>query len=247
MQINSPNNIFTSLLFENINSKNEFNIKYLPSSLITNRIKEETDSIFLIPVFDLIKHEDIFVSSKIGISFQGNLSNSYFYFNNKTELKEILLKGDISTTEVLLSKIVLKELYDIEIEVQLKSEKENNILLCGNENFNDTNFASSLSLSETIDELISLPFTNFVFAGYEKSNIEKINSLSENLNNKIFENSGELFKKLKLKEEVIETLENEITTVTFELFDEDKDAVNQLIRLPYYYGIFEEILEVKFV
>lgn len=247
MQIYSPNNIFTSLLLENLNSAGEFNINFLPSSLVANRMKEETDSVFLIPVLDLIKHEDIFVSSKIGISFQGNLSNTYFYFNNKAELKNLVLKGDVSTTEVLLSKIVLKELYDLEVEVQVKSENENNILLCGNENFNNTNFAASLSLSETIDELISLPFTNFVFASYEKSKIEKLNSLAENLNNKIYEGSGMFFKNMKLKEDVSETLENEIPTVTFELFDEDKDAVNQLIRLPYYYGIFEEIIETKFV
>lgn len=249
MQIYTPENIFSTLLLKKININNEFNINFLPSSLISNKINEKKESLFLLPVLELIKHEDIFVSSKIGISFQGNLSNTYFYFNNKNELKSILLKGDISTTEVLLAKIVLKELYGVEINVELKSENKtgSNILLCGNENFKESNFISALSLTETIDELISLPFSNYVFASYDKNKIEKINSLSVELNNKIFEESSSFFREQGINNDIVESLEDEITTVTFEFFENEREAVNQITRLPYYYGFFEEIIEIKFV
>lgn len=249
MQIYSPKNIFTDLLSEQLSNNLQIEKIITPSSLISNKLSEVKTELFILPVLDVIKHEDVFISSKIGISFQGNLCNSYFHFNNKENLKNILLKGDVSTTDVLLGKIVLKELYNSEIEVELNSgnENESNILLSGNENFNNIKFSNSLSLSETIDELISLSFVNYVIAGYDKSKIEKINSLSENLNINIYEMSKSFFEKQGFNNEVVEILDLEIPSVTFELFEDDKEAINQLIRLPYYYGFFEDIFEIKFV
>ncbi|MBK9098321.1 MAG: hypothetical protein IPM14_09460 [bacterium] len=104
-----PKNIFSQILLSEIEDKSNLEIGFLPAALIVKEISNRDNSIGLIPSLDLITNKDLFISSEIGISFNALLSNSYIHFKEEQEtIDELFLKGDVSSNEVILSKILFK-------------------------------------------------------------------------------------------------------------------------------------------
>lgn len=75
----------------------QYSIEFTSAALISKKLVEDENAIGLIPTLDLLAHKDLFVSSKVGISFNALLSNSYIHFKegqenlNKFFLKAMLL------------------------------------------------------------------------------------------------------------------------------------------------------------
>ena len=136
------------------------------------------NSIGLIPSLDLIPFKDLFISSKIGISFNALLSNSYIHFKEGQEnLQQLFLKGDVTTNEVMLSKILFKEFYEVDITPTLVKDSSANLdettIIVGDENYQKDLFLNGLSFAEEIIELISGPYINFVLAGASDSIVKE--------------------------------------------------------------------------
>ncbi|RPI66576.1 MAG: hypothetical protein EHM47_16410, partial [Ignavibacteriales bacterium] len=168
MPVFFPNNIFTRVLTSCFTDNIKKEVTFIPSAQITQNILNDNSSVGLIPVMDLLRHKDLFVSPGYGISFEGSLCISYIYYNQKENLKKISLAGDVSSQEVILSKILYKEMYgsDIEIEIltNLNKAGEKNVLITGDENFKDERFKQGISFSEIMIDALSLPFVNYIFA-----------------------------------------------------------------------------------
>ena len=75
-----PNNIFTRIFLSELSLNDNYEISFLPASLIAKEITENDNSIGLIPSLDLLTFKDLFVSSEMGISLNALLSNSYIHF-----------------------------------------------------------------------------------------------------------------------------------------------------------------------
>ncbi|KAB2844186.1 MAG: hypothetical protein F9K45_05190, partial [Melioribacteraceae bacterium] len=113
MKVVIPQNIYAAIFAINLPGEIKNNIKVTASSLIANEIEKGNSDIGLMPTFDLINHKDFFVSGKAALSFDGILSNTYFYFVPGTEkISEIFLRGDISSNEIILSKILFSERFN---------------------------------------------------------------------------------------------------------------------------------------
>ena len=130
---------------------------------------------------DLLSHKDFFISRSLGISFDEPISNSYIYYDQKEKnINEIVLSGDVSSNEAILTKILFSETYGIDI--QLSIEKPNggsstkNRILTGDRNFIENNFNSAISFTEEIIELISAPYINFIFACESENVLKKFHS-----------------------------------------------------------------------
>ena len=80
MKLIFPNNIFSTFFILSMEDKFKKNIIVKDSSLLTQELNFDEDAVALIPSLDLINQRDLKVSSKLGISFEGLLSNSYVYF-----------------------------------------------------------------------------------------------------------------------------------------------------------------------
>src|SRR5512139_3472190 len=101
-----PQNIFSTVLLSEIEDKAALDFEFHPSSLISKKLSNDDSSVGLIPTMDLVTNKDLFVSSEIGISFNALLSNSYIHFKEEQEtIDELLMKGDVSSNEVILSRI----------------------------------------------------------------------------------------------------------------------------------------------
>ncbi|MFZ1291506.1 MAG: hypothetical protein WAR79_15530 [Melioribacteraceae bacterium] len=114
MKLIAPSNIFSSLFYLSIDEKSKPELILKESSLIINELSTNKNLIAIIPSLDLINHKELFVSEKFTIAFESFISNTYLYFANaQNNFNRLFLKGDISTNDVLLSKIIFKEIYNI--------------------------------------------------------------------------------------------------------------------------------------
>jgi len=246
-----PQNIFSRILLSEIEDKSGFEFEFLPSSLVVKNVLKNVDSLGLIPTMDLITNKDLFISSEIGISFDALLSNAYIHFKEEQEtIEELFLKGDVSSNEVILSKILFKEFYDVEIKTTLLSRElpdfKDNTLITGDENYEKGLFLNGLSFSEEIIELVNAPYVNFVLAG---SSDELLNSFvkshKENLKKTHSEDFSDLFP--TFPQTSLDFLSVNIQHLVFDLEEQDREGINLLLQLPYYHGMIKEIIDVKFV
>lgn len=246
-----PRNIFSKIILSEIADKSELDTEFLPSSLISKRLSDEENSVGLIPTMDLLTNKELFISSEIGISFNALLSNSYIHFKEEQEtIDELLMKGDVSSNEVILSKILFKEFYDVEIKTTLLnrevSDFNNNILIIGDENYEKELFLNGLSFAEEIIELINAPYVNFILASSSEDSLEAFNSAyKENFSNAHKENFDDLFP--NFPQSSLDFLSVNIQHLVFDLEEQDREGINQLLQMPYYHGMIKEIIEVKFV
>lgn len=246
-----PQNIFSKILLSEIPDKSEFDSEFLASSLIVKRILQENDSVGLIPTMDLLSNKDLFISSEIGISFNALLSNSYIHFKEEQEtIDELLLKGDVTSNEVILSRILFKEFYEVEIKTSLArgtvTDFNDNILITGDENYEKELFLNGLSFSEEIIELINGPYVNFVLAATSENTLKGFNSkYKDDLTNGHLDNYSELFP--TYPQTSLDFLSVNLQHLVFDFEEQDKEGINLLLQMPYYHGMIKEIVDVKFV
>jgi hypothetical protein len=246
-----PKNIFSSILLSEIEKKSDVEFETVPSSVIAKRLAADQNSVGLIPSLDLISNKDLFVSSEIGISFDALLSNAYIHFKEEQEtIDEIFLKGDVTSNEVILGKILFKEFYDVEVKTTLLSHQptdfSENILIVGDENYEKEIFLSGLSFAEEIIELINAPYVNFILAGTSNELVKKINStFKKALGSGHAEKIDHLFP--TFPQTALDFITVNLQHLVFDFDEQDLEGIKQLLQMPYYHGLIKDIIEVKFV
>ena len=195
-----PQNIFSKIFLSELKLDNSATIEFHPASLIAKKLSQEENSVGLIPTLDLLAFKDLYVSSKLGVSFNALLSNSYIHFKEGQEtLEQIFLKGDVTTNEIILSKILFKEFYDVDVTPSLVKDESShisdNILIVGDENYEKELFLNGLSFAEEIIELIDSPYVNFILAGSSEGVLKQFaDRHRDNFLNGHTENYSELLK-----------------------------------------------------
>ena len=251
MKIIAPNNFFSRLFFYFAEKDLKDNIHYLPSSLITSELNKSADAIALIPIMDLVQNKTLYVSKEFGISFEGSLSNSFIYYTTQGKsISEIALTGDVSSCEAILTKILYKELYNEEINIKLAispdSKPEGGYILIGDNNFNDDVFVNGIGFAEEIVELINLPYVNYVFASKDPELLVQFNTLAEIFYNEFAEKAEEAVKAI-LPANIQEYVLANMYSLIFKFDEQDLEGVAQLLRLPYFHGIVNDIIELNLV
>lgn len=225
-------------------------MQFRDASVLSGELEKGNADIALIPSCDLIKHPDFFISSRVALSFDGLLSNAFFYFiPGQNKFTDLYLKGDITTNEIILSKILFKERYSSDVQIHLEIHEtefgKKNYLIAGDSNFKNDNFSKGLSFSDELSTLLFLPYVNFVVASKEKSIIEHFNETHIVVEND--DNSVDLLRDVNLQEASISYLKENINSVYFEATDTEMEGLKELLLLPYYHGITDEIVELKIV
>ena len=251
MKIISPDNYFAKLFFHNFEKGIKDNIHFTSSSLIMAELLKAENSIALIPLTDLIKDRDIHISKSFGLSFEGGLSNSYIYYvRDSKNVTEINLSGDVSSCEVILSKILFKELYNTEVEITLSTgsgfESDKNYIISGDKNFSEDLFVKGFSFAEEMVELINLPFVNYVFASKNPDILKEFNSLAATPVNKFLENSEDAIKEI-IPPNIQEYFAANLSTLIFNYNEQDLEGIEQVLRLPYFHGIINDIVVLNLV
>jgi hypothetical protein len=160
------------------------------------------------------------------------------------------MKGDISINEIILSKILFKEFYEVDIKPTLLSIEikgfDNNLLISGDENFEKELILNGLSFSEEIIELIDAPYINFLLAS---SSEDPINDFNKNHIKNFEKGHSDNFKNLfsHFPESSQDFLSVNIQHLVFDFDEQDVEGIKLLLQMPYYHGLIKEMIEVKFV
>lgn len=253
MKFITPKNIFTSLLLTSLSNEMNLDVQFKEASLISTELESNNDLLGIIPSCDLIKHQDLFVSRKIALSFDGILSNAYFYFTpNQNKFTDLYLSGDVSSNEIILSKILFKERYSSEIQLHLDTEKinrdEKNYLIIGDRNLGNGLYSGGLSYSDELSTMIFLPYVNFVIASKSKELIESFNNAIKNNVDDDVENSlKDYLDKSDLGIEIQNFISENFNSVYYEMTESEKEGLMELLQLPYFHGIYDDLFEVKFI
>jgi hypothetical protein len=257
MNVFFPQNLFTRLIYDSLPDDLKKDVLFRPSSMITKEIIDRNDSAALIPVMDLIKNKDLFISRSFGISFEGSLNPSYIYFSGSDsgdltdkEFKEINLLGDVSSTEIILSKILFEELYDSSVSINLLAEEKNiegkNLIITGDKNFSGDRIFSGISFSEEIIEILSFPFVCFILASNQETIIQKINLRLKGISSLIYNKTEKGDLPGTYSEKVKGYIRQNISSLIMDLDSNDCDGIDQMLQLPYLHGMIENIIDLKF-
>jgi hypothetical protein len=150
--------------------------------------------------------------------------------------------------DVILSKIIFKELYDSDIEIAIQTKLDNkisgNYLIAGDENFNNARFEKGISIAEEVIDLISAPFASYVLASNDQQVLREYSSKLLPVLDKI-EYSNNLTENYNLKSS--EFIKENFNSITYKLDEHDIAGINELLQLPYYHGLIKDLIEVNFV
>lgn len=246
-----PQNIFSKIFLSELNLTDQYSIEFTSAALISKKLVEDENAIGLIPTLDLLAHKDLFVSSKVGISFNALLSNSYIHFKEGQEkLEQIFLKGDVTSNEIILSKILFKEFYDIDVSSALVKDEnlhiDENVLIVGDENYEKELFLHGLSFAEELIELIDTPYVNFVLASMNENVISEFNEKHrDNLLNGHTEEYSSLL--TGFTQTSLDFISVNIQHIVFDFEEQDIEGIKAILQLPYFHGLIKDMIEVKFV
>ena len=252
MKLILPKNVYSTILKTALPHEYQSEILYQESSLICKNLEYNTSAVALIPSLELVNNRNLFVSKKIALSFDGALSNSYFYFGEgEKKFQKIYLRGDISLNEILLAKILFTEKFSSQIEITLDTnktaEKGRDYIIVGDENFHLRNYQSAISLADEVSEMIDLPYVNFVFASHDKEALDKFNKQINPVDERIEIEMINIIKELTLSENVKEFFTQNFSSIYFDMTDNEETALNEFIKLIFYHGIINDMFDVKFI
>ncbi len=255
MKIFHPHNFYFKNLSNALNLAAE--TETLPAMLLSKKlIDREADASF-IPVMDLVTHTDFYVSKKIGFGFDGDLSDTFIYYKaGEDDFDTINLSGDVSTTESLLLKFLMKENYEKDIKLQIldpqKSSEEIsllnlNILISGDENFACDRFLKGVSFSDEILETFEIPYIKYLLCANSEEKLHAAENLFETVEEKFFSYCEQKKWENPFSNNFQNYFEENYSRIVLELTPDDIEAVLQLVRMPYYHGMVDEIKEIKFI
>lgn len=251
MKIGMPDSFYFRIIGE-IASKNEdFKAYFEPSAVLAGKISSgELDAAF-IPSLYLLQNEEVLVSSKIGLSFEGFASQSFMKFTKleEGEKADISVAGDQSIQEPLIVEIILHELYGIESRFHLKSVKDalkdDNAVLTGDAALNAEYHEQGLSLSEELYEISELPYLNFVLAAKDAEKGKLVEKYFAERAEQFYEMiEGE--NEFGLDEKNRSFMRENVQGTVIDLDEADIEGLNNLLRMIFYKGLSQDIRELKF-
>lgn len=252
MTLALPQNIYAAIFGLALPAELQAGLKVYPSSMISGKILEDEVDAGLMPSFDLLKHHELHISKKIAISFDGLASNAQMHFMpGQNKFENIYLHGDVATNEIILSKILFKEMFGEEIKIHLDTEEitqdEKNYIIVGNDNLDEQFLNKGVSFSDQVAEMIDYPYTNYVVASKKSEVITELNILLKNLDKHVEDNIQKYLAKMDLGEDVNEYIQRNLSSVYYEMTNNEVSGLGELLKLPYLHGMIEEVHELNYV
>jgi predicted solute-binding protein len=247
-----PNNIFAKIFAKIIPQKHHANIKYLQASLLSKSLVNENADIALIPSFDLLSHPNFMVSERYGISCEGLLSVANIYYRSDSkEINNIGLYGDVTSNEILLPKVIYSEKYSSSVNVSLETNKpdleKGNYILVGDINYDENYFNKGMSFAEEVTEIINFPYVNYVLASKDEIKLKEFADDIEHLNVDVELILGAVLDDLALPENIKEFIKENFASLFFEITESERFGLEEMLKLPYYQGLVDDMVEINFV
>lgn len=252
MNLAIPQNLYAALFALSLPDNEKEDVIVKPSSMLVQELENGNADVALLPSCDLLKHKDLFVSKEIGISFDGSLTPAYIYFKpDQHDLKELYIRGDVSTNEIILTKILFSERYNTDVTIHLDTGEldldNKNYLIVGNENLEEDRFKRGVSFADQMAALLDFPYVNFVLAAKDEKKLSEFIDGKSGYDKLIEDKLDEILKKINLDESVTNHIRENFNSVYYEITPNEQESLHELIKLIYYHGITDDIIELKLV
>jgi|GEM_PF-2349023 len=247
-----PYNYFTALIGFGLNPELQSRIVFEQSGKIAQILENNHDAVGLIPSLEILSHRELLISKTFGITFDEQIAISYYYFKPREDnITEIKLSGDISINEEILTKIIFKEKFGLDIQVALSDKPlelgSADYIMAGNANFKEELLEKSFSITDQVCDLIELPYVNFLLASKNEILLRHMNNAMGSIDKNIQDNAGKVMKPLLQNDFLYEYFMANIGSVYFKLNDDDLKGLDELLKLPFLHLLSEDIPEPKFI
>ena len=251
LRLGIPNTIFADI-FVSAFPKEFFHVTKHGNHELVELLELGEIDLALIPSLEIIGTDNLFVSKRFGIAFDGPVSDDYIYFpKDEKNLAKVGLAGNVSMNEVVLSKVIFRENYNIEIEQKvletLRNVEDSTLISSGNINFANENYRYGESFAELVAEFIDAPYLKFVLVSTVKTNLEFVNNQITELEEQLEVLAKSILKKSGFPTVTSEFVMSNFNSVYFELTEIETAGYEDLRRIPFYYGLVEELKEIAFV
>lgn len=245
-----PQNIFANML-ASVLPREFFSYYYLTNSEILKGLVNGEIDLAIVPSLEILNENNLFVSSKIGIAFDGIVSDDYLYYKQNS-LDSLKLVGSISLNEILLSKVLFKENYETDVRQEVLAEYDiensaENVLVSGDENFRKNIYLHGDSFAEHVSDFLEAPYLKYILVAAHKENIEMAHQHLYAPESEIEIRFPVILKSLGFNDDVIAFVKQNFDGIYFELTEHEIDGYNEMRKLPFYYGFVEEVKEITFV
>ena len=252
MKIIIPKNIYSAIFALSLPEEFRNSITVESASLISRELENGNADIGLMPSLDLLQHKDLYISKKIGLSFDGILSTSYLHLiPDCREFKDVFLHGDVSTNEIILTKILFSERFNSKVDIHLNTnpveQDSKNYIISGSETIQNDSFEKGISFSDQIAEMLDNPYVNFVLAAKDEGKLKEFTDKLVEFDKHIEDNIETYLDKINESTEVSEFIRLNLNSVYYEITENEVEALSDLIRLPFYHGMVEELFDLKWV
>lgn len=255
MKICIPQNYFAGIWALMLDDSDKTDLLIKPAPLLSQEISnsEDIEDLYLLPSMSLVKNKDLYISQKCGVAFDGLLSNSYLYLRPDIHsFESILLRGDVSVNEILLTKILFLEKYDSEVEIKLDTSpapdfKNSDYLITGNGNLDADFINSGISYADQVAAFLNLPYVEYVLASRSEQSLMKFNEKYKAMDARLEDNIDDLLSKLNLDSVITDFIKMNLNSLYFEITENEIEGLNELLKLPFYHGMTKEISELKLI
>ncbi len=251
IRLGIPQTIFADLFISAFPAE-FFSVTQLTNPELHSFLSDGKIDAALLPSLEIINDEALFVSKRFGIAFDGVLSDDYLYFpKNPKNINKLSLAGTVSLNEIVLSRVIFRENYNIEVEQNviptIENAPDSSLLVSGDINFANGNFMHGDSFAELIADFIDTPYLKYILAANNKSILEFINQNIIKIEEQLEITSKGILKKKGFDKGAIDFVLQNFNTLYFELTETEINGYKELRQIPFYYGLTEEMKEVTFV
>ena len=108
-------------------------------------------------------------------------------------------------------------------------------------------FEKGISFSDQIAEMLDNPYVNFVLAAKDEGKLKEFTDKLVEFDKHIEDNIETYLDKINESTEVSEFIRLNLNSVYYEITENEVEALSDLIRLPFYHGMVEELFDLKWV
>lgn len=251
MKLGISPNIVTSMFATFLKSKLDCEILFLPVSKLLDAVKNREIDLALVPPLDLHKGGDFVVSSLYGIVADSVFSTTFLYFKpGEKEVNEITMKGDISFHDITLVRVIFRELYGIDPKMASYTGdigQVENLLVAGDDNYLSGRYELGMNIAEEATECLQYPAISYILVASREEALESVHRKVKEMNDALFEFGGDWLSTTGISERTLEYLQENLHHLSFEFSDEIVESLKNLISVPYYYNLTEDIPEYTLV
>lgn len=239
----------------------KFRLDYASPTTLASKMREGAlDLAFLSPIDYALNSSDYSIIPGIGVSSPTADRSVLLGFHQGLKNIGTVAVADASTSEVVLTRIILKEKHEIDptfvplppsslLSVEAMLDRADAALITGDDGpLKGYAFQSAFDLVDEWLDLTGLPFVHGFWVlrpnALSEEGVRDLRTSKERGINGLEEIAAAA---AGATQTPIDRVQDFLKSLTFDLDDEDVDALRQFLRFAFYHGMIADVPELKFV